>query len=592
MGAALSRGASTELMPIVKHFALNSMEDMRFQVDVECDEATLHECYFPHFKQVLDEGHAASVMSCYNTVNGTQGGDHPQLNGVIRELWQREDVFVMSDFLWGLRDGPASVKAGMDIEMMIRSVRWRSLPAALKRGTITEDDIARLGVRLIAAQIDYRARLIRDGHGEAPPINVVGCTSHLDLSRQAAQAGMVLLKNDNALLPLKRVRRLAVVGEIARARQTGDAGSSAVFTPEIITPLEGLEAYGRQHGVEVVWCDAAVLGLSKALDVASSCDAIIAVVGLTRVEEGESMFCTDPAINSVCFPGIWGSFLVTRLMQLVAPILNNVGGDRDNLQLRPVDLALANALAASKPLAGKTSLVVSAGSTICLPPAVTESLAAILFTGYGGCRFGDALANVLFAVDGAEPSGRLPYVIPRDEINDLPLWQRWAKRVVYDRWWGYRFINRDHKRPAYPFGFGLGYGTWEFVPSSLKVDKEASRDRFWTATVGVRNTGTTATTAIVQIYGGKSPEALGPDDYANVLLGWTRVGLPVSSDSFEVTVHCRWNPIARWQGAASPSTAWLVEPAQYVVRASQFEGDEHAESVAVDVKEPITWAAA
>ena len=116
MGAALTRGVREQLMACVKHFALNSMENARFQVDVSVEDDVLHEVYLAHFRAVIDAG-ADAVMSSYNSVNGQWCGDNAQLlTDILRDEWQFEG-FVLSDFLFGLRDPVGSVSAGLDLEM-------------------------------------------------------------------------------------------------------------------------------------------------------------------------------------------------------------------------------------------------------------------------------------------------------------------------------------------------------------------------------------------------------------------------------------------------------------------------------------------
>ncbi len=130
MGAALTRGIQRHAMACVKHFACNSMENARFRVDIEVDEVALHEVYLPHFKRIVDEG-VAVVMSAYNSVNGEFCGDNePLLTGVLREEWSFEG-FVISDWIFGIRDAAKSVVAGLDVEMPYRMVRVKGIRDAL-----------------------------------------------------------------------------------------------------------------------------------------------------------------------------------------------------------------------------------------------------------------------------------------------------------------------------------------------------------------------------------------------------------------------------------------------------------------------------
>ena len=129
LGAALTRGLQHSVMACVKHFACNSMENARFSVDVEVEEVGLQEGYLPHFRRIVDEG-VASVMSAYNSVNGEWAGQSPALlNDVLRDEWGFEG-FVISDWIFGLRDAATSLSGGLDIEMPYRMVRANNLPTA------------------------------------------------------------------------------------------------------------------------------------------------------------------------------------------------------------------------------------------------------------------------------------------------------------------------------------------------------------------------------------------------------------------------------------------------------------------------------
>lgn len=135
MGAALTSGIRTNMIPCVKHFALNSMENARFRVDVRVDEHALHEVYLPHFKTVIDAG-ADSVMSAYNSVNGKYAGENrPLLTEILREEWGFQG-FVTSDWVFGVHDGVESLTAGCDIEMPAGLYRNTQIPKALKGGRL------------------------------------------------------------------------------------------------------------------------------------------------------------------------------------------------------------------------------------------------------------------------------------------------------------------------------------------------------------------------------------------------------------------------------------------------------------------------
>src|SRR5919199_1655710 len=152
MGAALARGAQRHVMACVKHFACNSMENARFTVDVRVDERALHEVYLPHFRAVVKAG-VASVMSAYNSVNGEWCGQNRMLlTKVLRQEWGFRGL-VVSDFIFGLRDAPKSLQAGLDVEMPFAQQRAQHLPAALEAGIVSWEDVHRSALRILATQL-------------------------------------------------------------------------------------------------------------------------------------------------------------------------------------------------------------------------------------------------------------------------------------------------------------------------------------------------------------------------------------------------------------------------------------------------------
>ena len=192
MGVALARGAQRHVMACVKHYAVNSMENARFSVDVQVDERTLHEVYLPHFRAVVEAG-VASVMSAYNSVNGEWcGQNRTLLTEILRDEWGFEG-FVMSDFIWGLRDPVGSLAAGLDIEMPFAQQRARTLDAG-----------ARLGRRVVGRRRPGRApdpahpaEVRRGGAGLACPRSTWSPRRSIGRSPgEVAARSMVLLRNE------------------------------------------------------------------------------------------------------------------------------------------------------------------------------------------------------------------------------------------------------------------------------------------------------------------------------------------------------------------------------------------------------------
>ncbi|MGB7405580.1 MAG: glycoside hydrolase family 3 N-terminal domain-containing protein, partial [Pacificimonas sp.] len=272
MGTALALGIQTHnVIATVKHYALNSVENTRFQIDVKIDERALREVYLPHFKRALDAG-CASVMSAYNKMNGEYCGQHRRLlTDILRHEWGFEG-FVHSDWLLGVYK-PYGASAGLDIENPEPMVFGKKLVAAVEAGHI-EPDVIDTACRRILTTL-YRFAAAEDPLPEYG-MHLVACEPHRMLAREAAEKSAVLLKN-NDVLPLARSGKIAVLGRLARLENTGDHGSSRVRAPYVITPLAGMLAVlGEDH---VLRGDESDLGAAK--DAAAAADAVIIVAGYT-----------------------------------------------------------------------------------------------------------------------------------------------------------------------------------------------------------------------------------------------------------------------------------------------------------------------
>jgi beta-glucosidase len=456
MGAALVRGVQRHVMACVKHFALNSMEDARFQVDVRATDEVLDEVYLPQFERIVREG-VAAVMSAYNAVNGQWcGQNHELLTTILRDRWGF-DGFVLSDFIFGVRDSAASINAGLDLEMPFRMVHDRDLADAVARGEVSTETIDRSVARLLRTQLHFAKT---EAELEGYPLEVVACKAHRDLAREVATRSIVLLRNEpvaeDPVLPLDSgsLRTVAVVGRLAAVPNTGDHGSSDVRPPYVVTPLDGLRAALEPIGVDVRYDDGS--DLSRAARVAADADAVIAVVGYTHDDEGENVGRT-PAELVANFPP-----LPDELAPAVADALAGgrgagerggigQGGDRRSLTLRPEHEALIATLAA----ASDHVVVVLMCASAVLMERWRHTVPGIVILWYPGMEGGHALADILLGHEA--PTGRLPFAIPTS-AEHLPPFDAQATSIEYGALHGQRLLDELGVEAAYPFGFGLSYG--------------------------------------------------------------------------------------------------------------------------------------
>ncbi|GAA2642868.1 glycoside hydrolase family 3 protein [Paractinoplanes durhamensis] len=553
-GAALVRGVQRNAMAVAKHYALNSMENARFSVDVTADEATLHEVFLPHFRRVVEEG-VDGIMTAYNSVNGEWAGQNEELmEGILRGRWGFAGVTV-SDFIFGLRDAHASLRAGLDVEEPFRQQRAEQL-------TTADEYVDRAARRILRTQLAFHARDLEP----EPSAAVVFGAEHRELAREVARRSMVLLTNDG-LLPLdaSALGSVAVIGRLAATANTGDHGSSDVRSPAVVTAVEGLTAALDGVRIKQVTDDDA----QAAAEAARDADVAIVVVGYTAADEGEYLGAdtmADPALQAL-FPPVPEGAAGFDLSQAAATMGGAAGGDRASLRLLPADVAMIRSVAAANPRT--VVVIVTAGAVIT--EEWRDQVPAVLIGWYSGVEGGHALADVLLGkVDAA---GRLPYSIPVSEEH-LPFFDRTATKIEYDRWFGQRLLDRDGHAAAFPLGFGLSYTTFGLGGLALAPVGGES----FTATVGVTNTGDRAGRHVVQLYG--VVEAV--DFPRRVLLGFAPVVL-AAGETAEVTVTGSTRPFQRWTAAGFVPAADEV-----VVEAAAFAGDPAASTAPLRLRGRVT----
>jgi beta-glucosidase len=248
-GAALVRGVQKHVMACAKHYALNSMENGRHRVDVTIAPRPLHEIYLRHFQRAVDEG-VASIMSAYNSVNGEWCGQNSVLlTEILKRQWGFRG-FVMTDFMFGMRDSKKAALAGQDVEMPFAMIHNQHLKGLVESGEVPAERIDDAALRVLRQQIRF-------AQGRDPreySLETVGAEAHRKLAREAAEKAIVLLKNEGPLLPLKKVKRLAVIGKLAAEPNTGDSGSSNTRPPYVVTPLQGLRE-ALPEKTEIVYDD-------------------------------------------------------------------------------------------------------------------------------------------------------------------------------------------------------------------------------------------------------------------------------------------------------------------------------------------------
>ena len=497
-GVAAVKGIEKHnVMACPKHFALNSLDNSRFVVDVNLDERTLREVYLPHFKKTIQVGKPASIMSAYNKVRGEYLANNKYLlNDILREEWGFEG-FVSSDWFQGTYDGIGSVKAGLDVEMPYQQVyKYSILEEGIEKGEISEADIDKIVTRTLKTRLKYAFSDDQDTYGR----DQIEKESHVVLARVAAEKSMVLIKNDDVLpLTSESGQKILVLGKLANAENTGDRGSSNSTSLNITTPYEGIHEFNQALQNEVELYDGPDTKL--AADKAKEADQVILVVGYTFEDEGEYININGDMEGSA------------KAGKLVGE--KGIGGDRESLKLLPEDEALIQAVAE----VNKNVVVVYVGGSAINMNSWEAKVPGILFAWYSGMEGGTALANVLYGK--VNPSGKLPFSIARND-SDYPYFNPYTLKIDYGYYHGYTLFDKENIEVAYPFGYGLSYTTYTY--SDLQImNPELNKEGVLRAKVNITNTGAMAGEEIVQLYVGFKNSSI--DRPVKLLRGFDKISL-------------------------------------------------------------------
>ena len=485
----------------VKHYALNNQEALRHQYDAVVDDRALYEIYLPAFKAAVQEGGAWSIMGAYNFYKG-QHACHNQylLNDILKGEWGFDGV-VVSDW-GGTHDTEQAITNGLDLEFGT----WTN---GLNSSTSNTYDSYYLAEPYLKRLLDGRAsedvlndkvrrvlRLIfRTAMNRNKPFGSMCSPEHYAAARQIAGEGIVLLKNDENVLPidLNSVKKIAVIGENAIKMMTVGGGSSSLKVQHEVTPLEGiLAAVGNQ--AEVVYergyvgdvtgdYNGVVTGqdlsekrseaklIKDAVALAKEADAVIFVGGLNKASHQD---CED--------------------------------SDRHHLELPYAQDKVIEAIAAVNP---NLTVVIVSGNAVAMP--WIDKVNGVVETWYGGSQAGHGLADVLFGK--VNPSGKLPFTFPvklKDNgAHALNAYCPLDLSVKYKEgiYVGYRWAEKQNIKPLFAFGHGLSYTTFAYG-EACPSDASVSFGDDFTISVDVTNTGKVAGKEVVQLYIGDEESSL------------------------------------------------------------------------------------
>jgi beta-glucosidase len=535
LGAAFVKGVQSQgVGTSLKHFAANNQETDRMRASSDIDPRPLREIYLRGFERVVRDAQPWTVMCSYNRINGVYASEDPWLlTRVLRDEWGFEGL-VVSD--WGaVNDRVKGLPAGLDLEMPSSNGRTDAeLVAAVRSGELDES-----ALDVAAGRVIDLVRKARAGAGKmAGPLDV---DAHHALAREAAGRSIVLLKNEDGILPLAKDATLAVIGAFAEKPRYQGAGSSLINPTRLDTALEEIRALATG---EVAYAP----GFSLAADVDES--------HATRLRD-EAVAAASAAEVVVLFLG-----LPARL--------ESEGYDRDDIDLPAEQLAVLDAVREVNP---NVVVVLSNGGVVALPFA--EDVPAILEGWLLGQAGGGATADVLFGE--VNPSAKLTETIPL-RLSDAPAYLDFPGEFGHVRYGeglfvGYRWYDARDLDVAYPFGHGLSYTTFSYTDAAASVTADGDIE----VRVTVTNTGERDGREIVQVYTSLPGSTV--QRPVRELTGFASVALAAGA-SAEVIVPVRRADLAYWDIRVD---GWVVEGGRYTVDVGASSRDIRASvSVAVD----------
>ena len=457
---------SQDVSSCVKHFALNNQEFERGSINVEVDERALREIYLPAFRAAVQDAGAWCIMGAYNQLRGQHCCENDYLlNKILKDEWNFQGL-VMSDWA-GAHDTRECALNGLDLEMGTETDYNHFYFAQpyldlVKRGELPMaclDDKVRRNLRVMFATHVF------DASRKTGSLNTA---AHQEIARRVAEEGIVLLKNENHLLPLNaaKLKTIAVIGENAIRLHAHGGDSSGIKAFYEVNPLDGIvkraggkvnvvfsEGYRKDGGAELV---------ERAVAAARSTDVVIYIGGLNH----------DKGFDCE-------------------------GADRKDMKLPYGQDELISKIVAANP---KTVVVLE--GTMVEMDAWLDKVPVLLQAWYPGMEGGNALARVLFG--DVNPSGKLPATFPKilsdspaHALGDYPGTNgtvTYAEGLLV----GYRWFDTKNIKPQFPFGFGLSYTTFKY--SDLKLVPGDGTNEIVTAQFEVQNTGRVAGAEVAQLY--------------------------------------------------------------------------------------------
>ena len=481
----------------VKHYALNNQEANRHKYNAIVDDRTLYEIYLPAFKAAVQEGGAWAIMGSYNLFEGEYCCHNDRmLNKILKEEWGFDGA-VISDW-GGVHDTEQAIANGLDLEMGtgtngMDTKYGRSYNAYnLAFPYLERLRDCRASMEVLDDKVRRVLRLnLRTAMNPDKPFGSLNSPEHNDVARRIAGEGIVLLKNEDNVLPidLDKTSKILVVGENAIKKMTVGGGSSSLKAQDECTPIVGLlEAVGDK--AEIVYQRGYVGDLLR------SYNEVDTGIDLTdsRTEDqliADAVFEAKDADVVLFFGGL-----------NKADYQDSEARDRVSMALPYAQDKVIEALAAVN---GNIVVLIVSGNAVGMP--WIEKVDGVVETWYLGSQAGHAMADVLLGK--VNPSGKLPFTFPvkleDNGAHALNAYHKDSLTVEYREgvFVGYRWAEKNDIKPLFAFGHGLSYTTFEYGKATCRRDGKGFK-----ISVDVTNTGDRGGKEVVQLYIGDDESSL------------------------------------------------------------------------------------
>jgi beta-glucosidase bgl3E len=515
MTAAYVRGIQSKgVYSCIKHFAVNSQEEIRMAMNSVLDERTLREIYLTGFEIGVKEGKAKALMTSYNRVNGEYANENEHLLvDILRGEWGFDGI-VITDW-GGSNDHTKGVLYGSNLEMPGPGYdSAKTLIEDVKAGILDEEVLDRRVDELLQAVFET------SNNKKSEKFDI---DKHHALARRAASESIILLENKEAVLPIKEKKKVALIGDFAFVPRYQGAGSSVVNATKLdsiascIDEYKNLELIGKAHGYERVDKENEAL-LKEARELAGKADIVLLCFGLDEISESEGL-------------------------------------DRKHLSLPKNQLKLIDCLAeVNNNIIG----ILSAGSVVEMP--WKDKFKGLLHTYLSGQAGAAAVLDIL--TGKVNPSGKLAESYPVN-YSDSPCYKYYPakngeseyKEALYV---GYRYYEKQDIKLNYPFGYGLSYTSFEYSALNACEDKVSFK---------LKNTGTVAGAEVCQLYISKKDSKIFRAQ--KELKGFRKVYLEVGEEK-EVSIFFDDKSFRYWNIITN---SWEIEAGTYEIHVGSGSAD-------------------